>query len=58
MITLTPNDYTLTIRASKRELQELSYVVDKYLEAEYHTSGDNPAWKFMKELDAILEKIG
>lgn len=58
MITLTPNDYNLVIRASERELQELSYIVDKYLANEYHTSGDNPAWKFMQELGAALGKIG
>lgn len=58
MITLTPNNYTVTIIATKRELQELSYVVGKYLEDEYHTSGDNPAWNFMKELDTTLESIG
>lgn len=57
MIALHPSTYGLTINTTKRELQELSYVLDKYLEDEHHTSGDNPAWKFMKELAATLEKI-
>ncbi len=57
MIALHPSTYGLTINATKRELQELSYVLDKYLEDEHHTSGDNPAWKFMKELAATLEKL-
>lgn len=57
MITLTANEYNLTIRATKRELQELSCALDRYLEDEQHTSGDNPAWKFMKELAATLDKL-
>lgn len=57
MITLTANEYNLTIRATKRELQELSCTLDRYLEDEQHTSGDNPAWKFMKELAATLDKL-
>lgn len=57
MITLHPSTYDLTINATKRELQELSCVLDRYLEDEHHMSGDNPAWKFMKELAATLEKL-
>lgn len=55
-IELTPETYTLGIVASKRELQELSCVVSKYIEDESYTSGDNPAWRFMKELETVLVK--
>jgi hypothetical protein len=57
MIYLSASTYSLTINATKRELQELSCVLDRYLEDEHHTSGDNPAWKFMKELAATLDKL-
>lgn len=57
MITLHPNTYSLAINATKRELQELSCALDRYLEEEHHTSADNPAWKFMKELAATLDKL-
>lgn len=56
-IELTSEVYALKISASKREFQELSYVVSKYIEDENHTSGDNPAWSFMKELETVLVKI-
>lgn len=57
MINLSASTYSLKINATKRELQELSCALDRYLEDEHHTSGDNPAWKFMKELAATLDKI-
>jgi len=56
-IDLKAAQYNLQIEASKRELQELSCIVEQYLEAEYHTSGDNPAWDFMKNLGQTLESM-
>jgi hypothetical protein len=56
-IELTSEVYALKIGASKRELQELSYIVSKYIEDESHTSGDNPAWSFMKKLNSVLEQL-
>lgn len=57
MITLTTCEYNLTVRATKRELQELNSALDMYFEEEQYTSGDNPAWKFMKELAATLDNL-
>lgn len=51
---LTADLYTLEVRGSKRDFQELSYVIENYMENEYHTSGDNPAWDFMKEINEAL----
>lgn len=56
-IKLQETEYSLRIKASKGELQELSYAVEKYIEEEHYTSGDSPTWEFMKELANTLERI-
>ena len=56
-ITLEPEQFTLTITATKRELQELLDMVSQRLNDDKHTSGDNPVWGFLTSLECVLEGI-
>jgi hypothetical protein len=56
-ITLEAEEFTLTITASKRELQELSDMVSRRLNDDHHTRGDNPVWGFLTHLECVLEGI-
>ena len=55
-ITVKPENYHIEATATKRELQELESVLDKYIEENRHTSGDNPAWGFMKDFLLEIDK--
>lgn len=56
-IALEPKEFTLKITATKRELQELADMVPQRLGADKHTSGDNPVWGFLTNLERVLEGI-
>ena len=56
-ITLESDQFTLKITATKRELLELADMVSQRLDADKHTSGDNPVWGFLTDLDHVLEGI-
>lgn len=56
-ITLEAEQFTLTIVATRRELQELQDMVSQRLDVDKHTSGDNPVWGFLTNLECILERI-
>ena len=56
-IRLEAKTFTLTITATKRELQELSDMVSRRLNDDHHTRGDNPVWDFMTNLERVLEGI-
>lgn len=56
-ITLESEEFTLKITATKRELLELADMVSQRLDADRYTSGDNPAWGFLTNLECILEGI-
>jgi len=56
-ITLESDQFTLKITATRRELQELQYMVSQRVEDDKHTSGDNPVWGFLTNLECILERI-
>lgn len=56
-ITLESEHFTLKITASRRELQELQDMVSQRLDDDKHTSGDNPVWGFLTNLECVLEGI-
>ena len=56
-ITLESDQFTLKITATKRELLELADMVSQRLDSDKHTSGDNPVWGFLTDLDHVLEGI-
>ena len=56
-ITLEPKEFTLKITATRRELQELQDMVSQRLDADKHTSRDNPVWEFLTNLESVLEGI-
>lgn len=56
-ITLESILFTLKITATRRELQELQDMVSQRLDVDKHTSGDNPAWGFLTNLECVLKGI-
>lgn len=56
-ITLESDQFTLKITATRRELLELADMVSQRVEDDKHTSGDNPVWGFLTDLERILEGI-
>jgi hypothetical protein len=56
-ITLEPKQFILTITATRRELQELQDMVSQRIDVDKHTSGDNPVWGFLTNLECVLEGI-
>jgi hypothetical protein len=56
-ITLEPEQFTLTITATKRELLELADIVSRRLNDDQNTSGDNPVWGFLTTLECVLEGL-
>lgn len=56
-IVLESEQFTLKITATRRELQELEDMVSQRLDADKHTSGDNPVWDFLTNLESVLAGI-
>jgi hypothetical protein len=51
---VTVKTLTMTTTGTPRDFQELECILDRYLEEDKHTSGDNPAWHFILEMHEAI----